>query len=116
MGKAVAKTAVFEGVGEQHFRNSYSPVYKSIIHDNYYGGFLYTVIDLYRKISLLTKSMLKVVEKEQRDNNNNEKILSTILWDMFTGNERYKNVFLRSLKIRMHIDMWEEVFKSLIGK
>jgi len=59
--------------------------------------------------------MLKVVAKEQYDPNN-EKILSTILWDMFTGNERYKNVFFNSLKIRMHFDMWEGLIKSLIRR
>jgi hypothetical protein len=35
---------------------------------------------------------------------------------MFTGNERYKNVFLKSLKIQMHIDMWEGVFKGLLRR
>jgi hypothetical protein len=64
---------------------------------------------------MLTKAMLKVVEKEQRDPKNS-KILSAILWDMFTGNERYKNVFFKSLKIRMHIDMWEGLIKSFIGE
>jgi len=112
MGKAAAKTVVFEGVGEEHFRSSYYPVYKSIIIDNYFGSALYTVIDMYRKISLLTKAMLKVVEKEQRSPTG-EKILSSILWDMFTGNERYKKVFMKSLKVRMHLDMWGGVFKSL---
>jgi flavin-dependent dehydrogenase len=113
MGKAAAKTVVFEGVGESHFRSGYYPVYKSIITDNYFGSVLYTVIDAYRKISLLTKAMLKVVEKEQRSSAG-EKILSSILWDMFTGNERYKKVFMKSLKVRMHLDMWGGVFKSLL--
>jgi hypothetical protein len=61
----------------------------------------------------LTRAMLKVIEKEQRDPGNN-KTLSTILWDMFTGNERYKNVFLKSFKLKMHIDMWEGLIRSLI--
>jgi flavin-dependent dehydrogenase len=113
MGKAVAKTAVFEGIGEHALKRSYYPVYNSIIHDNYFGQLLYFVIDRYRKTKMLTKAMLKVVEKEQRDPGNS-KILSSILWDMFTGNERYKNVFLKSLKIKMHIDMWEGLIKSFM--
>lgn len=112
MGKAAAKTAVFEGVGKEQFQRGYAPVYDSIVNDNYFGKFLYTVIDVYRSVGLMTSAMLKVVEKEQADAGN-EKILSSILWDMFTGNERYRNVFFKSLKVRMHLDMWEGVFKTL---
>ncbi|MEJ2684121.1 MAG: hypothetical protein P8Z71_06975, partial [Candidatus Sulfobium sp.] len=113
MGKAVAKTAVFEGVAAEDFKRNYLPVYKSIVLDNYFGRVLYFVIDRYRKTAILTKAMLKVIEKEQHDPGNG-KILSSILWDMFTGNERYKTVFLKSVKPRMHIDMWEGVIKSFL--
>jgi hypothetical protein len=115
MGKAAAKTAVFQGVSRQDFRTGYSPTYQSIITDNYYGHLLYTVIGIYRKFGLLTNSMLKVVEKEQRDSRN-DKILSGILWDMFTGNERYKKIFHESFKVKMHVDMWEGLFRSLLGR
>jgi flavin-dependent dehydrogenase len=115
MGKAAAKTAVFDGVGKEHFRTGYYPVYKSIKYDNYYGAILYMVIDMYRKWKILTKAMLAVVDKEQQSSRD-DKILSSILWDMFTGNERYKNVFLKSLKIQMHIDMWEGLFKALLQR
>jgi flavin-dependent dehydrogenase len=115
MGKAAAKTAIFDGIGNEQFQKNYYPVYKSIIHDNYFGTLLYTVIDIYRSVSLMTQAMLKVVEKEQASPER-EKILSSILWDMFTGNARYKNVFFKSLKVRMHLDMWEGVFKSLGGR
>ncbi|UCE78047.1 MAG: hypothetical protein JSV13_05845 [Nitrospiraceae bacterium] len=113
MGKAAAKTAVFDGVGADEFRANYYPVYKSIIYDNYFGAMLYFVIDIYRKWKYLTKAMIHVVDKEQQSSRD-EKILSAMLWDMFTGNERYKNVFMKSLKIRMHADMWEGLFKGLV--
>lgn len=112
MGKSVAKTAVFQGVSAEAFRKGYLPMYNSIVVDNYFGQFLYVVIGIYRKLGLLTESMLNVVEKEQSDGRS-EKILSSILWDMFTGNERYNKVFVKSLKVRMHLDMWEGLFKSL---
>jgi flavin-dependent dehydrogenase len=115
MGKAAAKTAVFEGVSAGAFVKGYYPTYKSIIMDNYYGHMLYAVIGIYRKFGLLTNAMLKVVDKEQRDGRS-ERILSGILWDMFTGNERYKQVFAKSLKVRMHLDMWEGVFKTLLRR
>ena len=113
MGKAAAKTAVFEGVSEQHFHQGYFPVYKSIITDNNYGKFLYTVTDIYRKNSAMCKGMLKVVQKEQQTPKS-RKILSSILWDMFTGNERYKDIFFRALSIEMHINLWKEFAKALV--
>jgi len=112
MGKAAAKTAVFEGVGREHFEAGYFPVYQSIVNDNRYGVFLYKVIETYRRWRILTGAMLEVVKKEQRSAGS-EKILSSVLWDMFTGNERFKNVFFKSLKVRMHLDMWEGLFKVL---
>ncbi len=115
MGKAAAKTAVFQGIGERQFERGYYPAYKRIIRDNYYGSFLYAVIGIYRKVGLLTKAMLKVVEKEQGDGRN-EKIMSSILWDMFTGNEKYKKIFSKSFKVRMHIDMWEGLLQSMVGR
>ncbi len=115
MGKAAAKTAIFQGIGERQFASGYYPAYRRIIRDNMYGSILYRVIGLYRKIGLLTKSMLKVVEKEQ-SGDRTDKIMSSILWDMFTGNEKYKKVFLNSTKVQMHVDMWEGMYKSLLGR
>lgn len=113
MGKAAAKTVVFHGVSKGHFQKEYYPVYKSIIIDNRYGKYLYTITDIYKKNKVLTKGILEVVRKEQQDSNN-PKILSAILWDMFTGNERYKNIFPKTLKLRMHLDLWKEFTKILV--
>lgn len=111
MGKAVAKTVVFQGVSARHFQEDYLPVYKSIITDNMYGRFLFFVTDIFRKNKVLTKGMLGVVRKEQKGSG--PRILSTILWNMFTGNERYKNVFPKSLDPRMHANLLTEFGKIL---
>lgn len=113
MGKAAAKTAVFDGVGAADFRKGYLPAYRSIVTDNLYGRVVYFMIDRYRSLPLVTRAMVETVRHEQADSGNREKILSTILWDMFTGNERYRNVFMKSLKCRMHIDMWKGLFRAL---
>jgi flavin-dependent dehydrogenase len=115
MGKAAAKTAVFQGVSSSDFQRGYYPTYKSIIVDNYFGHFMYAVIGLYRSIGLLTSAMVKVVEKEQCGARE-DRILSGILWDMFTGNERYKTIFAQSLKVKMHRDMWGGVFKTILRR
>jgi flavin-dependent dehydrogenase len=112
MGKAAAKTAVFHGVSKKDFRTNYYPVYKSIIVDNRFGKYLYAITDLYRKYKVMTKGMLAVVEDEQADPKN-PKRLSSILWDMFTGNERYKKTFGTAVSLPMHLDLWKEFGKII---
>jgi len=115
MGKAAAKTAVFQGVSREHFRKWYYPVYKSIIYDNYYGKYLFAITDIYKKNEILCKGMLEVVREEQKDLRN-RKMLSSILWDMFTGSERYKNIFYRAVSLPMHLDLWEEFAKIVMRR
>jgi flavin-dependent dehydrogenase len=115
MGKAAAKTAVFDGVGRHHFHETYLPVYRSIITDNRFGGYLYAFTDLFRKYSLLTKGMLEVVRTEQEEPEN-KKRLSSILWDMFTGNERYKNIFRTAASLPLHLDLWRGCAKIVMRR
>lgn len=115
MGKAVAKTVVFDGVSKEHFQEGYFPSYKEIKIDNYYGRYLFWITDLYKKYGIMTKGMLAVVEDEQNDPDN-PRILSTILWNMFTGNERYKNIFKTAISIPMHIDLWREFAGSILRR
>lgn len=116
MGKSAAKTAVFEGVGRRHFQMNYYPVYRSIIVDNWFGKVLYAFTDMYRKNPLFCRMMLEVVKKEQQRQDENAKVLSSILWDMFTGNERYKNIFSRTFSVRMNLDQLSEIGKLLIRR
>jgi hypothetical protein len=81
--------------------------------DNHFGRYLYTITDIYRKNSVLTKGMLRIVEKEQRTGKAG---LSEILWDMFTGNERYRKIFPKALKPGMHIDLWKEFAGVLLRR
>jgi flavin-dependent dehydrogenase len=113
MGKSVAITAVFHGVSADHFRKHYYPVYRSLIVDNYFGRFLFGVTDIYKKFGVMTRAMLAVVRQEQADPDN-PKWFSSILWNMFTGNERYKNIFCTAVNLPLHISIWSELAKIVI--
>jgi hypothetical protein len=105
MAKTVATTAVFQGVSAGHFRKYYLPVYKSLIRDNYFGRYLFSVTDIYKSFRPLTRAMLAVVREEQSRRRDRRRF-STILWNMFTGNERYKNIFGTAMSLPMHRDIW----------
>jgi len=111
MGKAAAKTAIFHGISKKHFRDHYQPVYKSIVVDNLYGKFLFAVTDLHKGYKTLTNGMLRVVRKEQADPAY-PKRLSSMLWDMFTGNERYRNIFFRCMSFQLVYDLCRAYGKS----
>ena len=106
MGKAAAKTAVFHGVSKQHFQKEYYPVYRNIIIDNKFGKILFAVTDAFKVHKVLNKSMFRVVQKEQLEPSS-PKILSSVLWDMFTGNELYKDIFRRAINFPLFFDMFK---------
>ena len=115
MGKAAAKTAVLHGIGEQDLREHYYPTYREIVTDNFFGRYLYMITDIYRKNGILTKGLIETVRKEQ-DRDGSFKPLSDMLWDMFTGNERYKRILPKALSLKMHFDLWGELAKAVVGK
>jgi flavin-dependent dehydrogenase len=115
MGKSAAKTVVMHGVGEKHFRENYFPDYRGLIIDNRFGSFLFWFTDLIREYKFLTSAMLRVVKRESEDHMDGNKILSSILWDMFTGNERYKEVFNRAISPELILKMTKASFRQFLG-
>ena len=113
MGKAAATTAVLHGVGKEHFSRHYLPVYNRTRVDNIYGRFVYLTTNAYKNIGPLTESMVNVVKKEQQKRNESFPILSSMLWDTFTGNETYKNIFLRGTNIMMHLKLIRGFVKAI---
>jgi hypothetical protein len=59
--------------------------------------------------------MLKVVEDEQKDPAGRKR-LSWILWNLFTGNERYRTVFAKAIDLPMHLDLWKEFAQIVTGR
>jgi flavin-dependent dehydrogenase len=116
MAKAAAKTAVLHGISKKDFAEYYDPVYKNTIIDNRYGKIVYQITNTYKKIGLLTESMINVVRKEQENRDKKFPRLSSILWDTFTGNETYRNIFMRGMNPGMHFHLGLEFTKALTAR
>jgi flavin-dependent dehydrogenase len=112
MGKAAAKTAILQGVSKGHFIEHYLPVYRETQRDNYFGKYLYTINDIFKNYGIFTRSMVELVRKEQKRSNSQR--LSSILWDTFTGNESYRNIFGRSMSTKMHLELAWLFSKALV--
>ena len=102
--KLAAKAVVYSGVdASSFFTHYYRPAKKFIIHDNYYGQFLFLINDIISSIPLLTQSHLSLAKKE--NNMDSSKKIRSILWNMFTGNIPYKDIFKILLDIKLQISL-----------
>ncbi|MGD8538058.1 MAG: hypothetical protein PVI66_05000 [Candidatus Aminicenantes bacterium] len=94
--KAAAKTALFEGVSAEDFKDHFWPTCKSLKNDNAMGKLIFLIIDQLQKVKLTRQTILRMVTKEQ-NREGKKRRMSAVLWDMFTGSAPYKEVFFRTL-------------------
>lgn len=96
-GKAAASTAIFEGIGEQHFEKYYAPICRDLDTDNQVGKFIFWVTRLIQKTPFLKRGILDLVEREQAHGESTA-IMSSALWDTFTGSAGYRDILKRFLR------------------
>jgi flavin-dependent dehydrogenase len=115
LGKSAAKTVIMHGVGQEDFRKRYMPDYRSLVTDNWYGRYLYMVTNFFRDYNPLTSAMLDVVRREQGNERDKSMVLSNVLWDMFTGNERFRRVFRRATSPELVLKMTKSLTNQVFG-
>ena len=113
-GKAAAKTAVFNGISAAAFKKYYQPVCSNLERDNLLGKFIFSVTGIIQKSHLLKSAMLGLVITEQKKKNQNRR-MSSVLWDTFTGSAAYKNIFLRFLNPLLLIPLIWSIIKSMFN-
>jgi len=113
-GKAAANTAVFNGISAAAFKKHYQPVCSNLERDNMLGRFIFSVTSIIQKSHILKSAMLGLVIKEQRKKNQNRR-MSSVLWDTFTGSAAYKNIFLRFLNPLLLIPFIWNIIKSFFN-
>ncbi len=94
--KSAARTAVFHGVAAQDFEAHYWPTCRSVQVDNRFGQLLFSVAGLIQKARFARRGVLRMTITEQQ-NPDKPKRMSGVLWDLFSGSARYREVFVRTL-------------------
>ena len=113
--KLAAETAFCSGIDVSSFFSSYyKQAKKLIIHDNYYGQFLFLINDLISSVPLLTQSHLSLAK--QKGNKDSTKKIRSILWNMFTGNIPYREIFKISLDPKLQIALLRNTITKLLQK
>jgi hypothetical protein len=94
--KAAAKTAIFEGISERDFKKHYQPVCADLDRDNLIGKLIFIVTTVIQKSPILKRGLLRMVIKEQKKEAK-KRIMSSVLWDTFTGSAPYTDILKRAL-------------------
>jgi flavin-dependent dehydrogenase len=95
--KAAAGAAVFQGVSAADFRRHYGPICRSILNDNRIGRLMFAVTTHIQNTRVARQAVLRNVIQEQGDQQR-KPLMSSVLWDMFTGSASYREIFLRTLR------------------
>ena len=93
-GRAAAKTAVFDGISRKSFEKSYQTVCSDLDKDNRVGKLIFLFTKIIQRSSVLKKAVLYSVLREQKSVNA-DKLMSSALWDTFTGSASYRNILMR---------------------
>jgi len=112
--KAAANTVIFHGISEKHFRKYFQPACDKLHNDNRLGKFIFTITTIIQKSVILKAAMLRIVVKEQKMARE-KRLLSSILWDTFTGSAPYNSIFFRFLHPRVLVSFIWYIIVSLFS-
>lgn len=93
--KAAATTVVFEGISKEDFQKHYMAACKRMDTDNKIGALIFKVVHIIQQMRFSRRGILRMVSKEQVKAGK-KRLMSLVLWDMFTGSAPYREVFFRT--------------------
>jgi flavin-dependent dehydrogenase len=94
--KAAANTAVFVGVSRESFERHYWPACLGIAADNMIGRLAFAATGKIQSTRIGRRALVSMVAEEQRGPGR-RRLMSRVMWDMFTGSATYREVILRAL-------------------
>lgn len=112
-GRAAAKAAIFEGICKKSFKKSYHPTCKNLNIDNMVGKFIFFVTKIIQRSKFLKEGLLQMVINEQ-NSKGDKRLMSTVLWDTFTGSAGYRNILIRFLNPVLLINFIWSIVRSNI--
>ncbi len=106
--KVAAMTAVFDGISAGDFERHYLQTCQTMESDNRIGKLLFSIIGQIERFRFGRRAVLRLVRDEQ-SRVNDQRWMSTILWDLFTGSASYREIFWRCV----HPGFWIRLLGSL---
>jgi flavin-dependent dehydrogenase len=112
--KSAATTAVLHGIAAEDFEQFYWPVCRSIEKDNKIGKLVFQIVRQIQNIKISRRAFVRMAQSETEPQNK-QKIMSTVLWDMFTGSASYREIFMLTLTPLFIFRFAKYLFYSVIG-
>jgi flavin-dependent dehydrogenase len=94
--KAAAMAAALHGISEEAFAQHYWPACLAIDRDNMIGRLIFAVCHLIQKLRFSRRAVHRMTFLEQKTPNS-RRLMSSVLWDVFTGSAPYREVLIRTL-------------------
>lgn len=112
-GRAAANTVIFEGISQESFKASYAPVCQDIDMDNRVGKFIFLITRIIQKSAILKRGLLHMVASEQKKEDN-KRLMSSALWDTFTGSAGYRNILARFFHPELLFNfIWNIIYSNM---
>lgn len=96
LAKAAANAAVFHGISREALRAHYWPACRLIARDNTIGKFLFFIEKRLQKWGPARQAIMRMAAAEQLAPS--DRVMSSVLWDMFTGSAPYQEILERTLR------------------
>jgi flavin-dependent dehydrogenase len=105
--RQAAHTALHSGVSNRSFQTGYGSLCREISRDNRYGRILFGFWDRVLKMPDLAQAWIEVIRAEAASQASHE-YHARILWGMFTGNEPYRDLFRRVLRVETLLPLYRK--------
>ena len=112
--KAAAATAIFHGIAAEDFRGHFWPTYQEMVTDNALGKVIFGITRQIQHRRFARRALWQMTSGEQHKPAN-QRWMSTILWDTFTGSAPYREIFLRCLHPAFWIGWLWHVAASVVN-
>ncbi|MFQ5965957.1 MAG: NAD(P)/FAD-dependent oxidoreductase, partial [Candidatus Scalinduaceae bacterium] len=100
MAKLSAYTAFKYGVSERAFMNGYfKPAKRLLARDNLYGIVMLKINDYISSQRQIANAHIRMLKSDK--DTKTTKLINEILWNMFTGNAPYKEIFYKAINPRL---------------
>jgi len=110
-----AHTAVYQGIDAESFAAHYHrPARKIIVRDNRYGRLLFFLNDVLTAAPAMQSTHIDLAGQEK--GSRSARILRSILWNMFTGNQSYEAIFKKALNPRLLAALLAHGVRSLFSR
>ncbi len=98
-----ASSMINSGLGKDNFaKNYFKKCKKFIIDDNYYGQMVFKTNNFVTKSLIVTKAHLQFAQSTLKPSSRR---LREILWNIFTGNISYKDIFFKILDLKLQLPL-----------